>query len=165
MEDAMSKPERMSEEAVVREATSRPNDPGHALRTWVAEARRARAEEERLRADLAQLQPSGQVAEDAKTLRMSWWSECEEGCGSDNHTDTCEVWGYEQALARLATGAQAVQEKDKVIAALADAMMNLLPPERGPGCWCHPAREVETAGHQPPCAIAREALRLAGRLP
>lgn len=42
----MTKPERMTEEAIVKEATSRPFDPKHDLRTWVAEARRARASEE-----------------------------------------------------------------------------------------------------------------------
>lgn len=50
------------------------------------------------------------------------------------------------------------------IEALADALIDNIPPERVPGCWCPPSRNVERAGHQPPCARARAALRLAGRL-
>jgi hypothetical protein len=60
---------------------------------------------------------------------------------------------------------KAKAQQAETIKALADALENLLPPERAPGCWCHHSRAVETAGHAPPCSITRAALRLTGRLP
>jgi serine protease inhibitor ecotin len=76
-----------------------------------SDASQVREEMDVARAELARLKPSGQVAEDVKTLQMAWWADCEEDCeetcdGTTTHTDTCEVWGYEQAVSRLAALAQ-----------------------------------------------------------
>lgn len=61
--------------------------------------------------------------------------------------------------------AEALKAKDATIKALADALADVLSPERCFGCWCPASRDVERAGHQPPCERTRVALRLAGRLP
>lgn len=99
----------------------------------------------------------------------SWCREC--------RTEMAQTFGARRVphqhaascpLAQPHPGAALLKEKAQqaeTIKALADALLNLLPPERGPGCWCHHSRAVDTAGHSPPCSIAREALCMAGRLP
>jgi hypothetical protein len=84
-----------------------------------SDASQVREEMDVARAELARLRPSGQVAEDVKTLQMAWWADCEKDCeencdGTTTHTDTCEVWGYEQALSRLAALAQQGQATQRL---------------------------------------------------
>jgi hypothetical protein len=81
-------------------------------------------------------------------------------CGSDGWEATARMYAAELDRARCVE-----QEQAAAIKALADALLDNMPPERRAECWCPWSRDVDGAGHQPPCAKAREALRLVGRLP
>lgn len=67
--------------------------------------------------------PSGQVADDVETLQLSWWDACEEDCDGATHTDTCEAWGYEQALSRLAALARRTVDAEAARDAYRDSLI------------------------------------------
>jgi hypothetical protein len=111
---------------------------------FLAEVERA----DRLQAQIARLQPSGQVAEDVEHLsRVLADKLFQRQTGSE----------FRAALSRLATWAQAAQ-------ALADALERTAAVHLNSGpCWCATHVLSDAAGHDQPCESRRAAIRLMGR--
>jgi hypothetical protein len=81
-------------------------------------AREAATQIRKLKREPDHLKLEGQVAEDVELVRSLIREGCEEECPAGDHTDACEMFGYEAALSRLAALAQQGKEATKKLTAL-----------------------------------------------